>query len=199
MQRCYSNAELRIPIKLCSLRTPCAPLLIACVLAPAHLSHPRRAQPLLPAVLRQLCPREHSPTPEAWLTVLPAMLNTVVVLLCDHGTAASGEDPIPVRTAAVLQPSCQRTGSRPALRRLLLHTRRCAPPHPTPCHPRPWPPLQSVRSTPTAASTACCWPCATATACGSARSAAWGASCPTKRNAPRRRRPTWGSWCRCWR
>lgn len=42
-------------------------------------------------MLRQLCPREPNPGPEAWLTVLLTMLNTVVVLLCDHGTAASGE------------------------------------------------------------------------------------------------------------
>lgn len=58
---------------------------------PAYITaeHFERAQPLLPAVLRQLCPREPNPGPEAWLTVLLTMLNTVVVLLCDHGTAAS--------------------------------------------------------------------------------------------------------------
>ncbi|KAL4434269.1 hypothetical protein ABPG75_000710 [Micractinium tetrahymenae] len=58
---------------------------------PAYITaeHFQRAQPLLPAVLRQLCPREYAPGPDTWLTVLPTMLNTVVVLLCDHGTAAS--------------------------------------------------------------------------------------------------------------
>lgn len=44
---------------------------------------------MLPSVLRQLCPREHRPGPEAWLSVLPTMLNTCVVLLSDHGLAAS--------------------------------------------------------------------------------------------------------------
>ncbi len=50
-----------------------------------------RALPYLPAVLRQLCPDEASPSPERWLTVLPTMLNTCAVLLSDQGVAASGE------------------------------------------------------------------------------------------------------------
>lgn len=66
---------------------------------PRRPATPCRAQPLLPAVLRQLCPREPNPGPEAWLSVLPTMLNTVVVLLCDHGAAASGEKPSFARPA----------------------------------------------------------------------------------------------------
>jgi hypothetical protein len=78
-----------------SIAAGCTPLCAQSLLRPrllpcSSLGPLCRAQPLLPAVLRQLCPREPTPGPEAWLTVLPTMLNTCVVLLCDHGTAASG-------------------------------------------------------------------------------------------------------------
>ncbi|KAL4860149.1 Ubiquitin-conjugating enzyme E2 B [Chlorella vulgaris] len=58
---------------------------------PAYITadHFKRALPYLPAVLRQLCPDEASPSPERWLTVLPTMLNTCAVLLSDQGVAAS--------------------------------------------------------------------------------------------------------------
>jgi hypothetical protein len=57
--------------------------------------HFQRALPHLPPLLSLLAPdaavakgRSH-PSPETWLDVLPKIMNTCVVLLCDKGHAAS--------------------------------------------------------------------------------------------------------------
>ena len=65
-------------------------------LLPLYLTadHFNRALPHLEPLLRQLAP-EHVPRgggispPEAWLEVLPKILNTQVVLLADNGITAS--------------------------------------------------------------------------------------------------------------
>ncbi|KAK9828625.1 hypothetical protein WJX72_001162 [[Myrmecia] bisecta] len=56
--------------------------------------HFQRALPAYPALLRKLAPEQvgrggKAPPPQAWLEVLPKMMNTTLVLLCDKGLGLS--------------------------------------------------------------------------------------------------------------